>query len=209
MNEAIATMQAQEKLQEVEQLVGTLAGAENQLEAGYAKLAYLLRDVSENRYWDGFYESFGDYLDSLKSKYSLGKTSLRNYFYAAKDLGDDVTKEQLNEMGISKALALRQAKNSLGTLPPSLLTAALDPKTGAKDIKRLLYESTGEPEPGTWFDLDFSCFVTTEEKQEIQDAMKAARRIDPPINEDLKPSQQYKEVLLRFAREFLAAYGGE
>jgi len=211
MNEALMNVVAQEKLAEVETLVSKLAAAEGQLEKGYAHLAFLLRDVSENRYWDGSFKSFGEFLSQLSERYNLGKSQLYNYLSAARELNGAVTEEQLNTMGISKALALREAKNATGVIPENVLTAALDPKVTVKDIKKLLFDAgvLVKPEDGTWIDLDFSCYVTEEEKREINDAANAARHMDPPIDEKSKEFMQRKEILLRFAREFLAEYADQ
>jgi ribosomal protein S6 len=208
MTEALVNAVAQEKLAEVETLVKNLADAEGKLEIGYAKLAYLLRDVSEQRYWLGTYDSFGEFIAHISGTYNIGKSQLYNYLSTARDLGDGVTEEQLNQMGISKALALRDAKNASGTIPQNVLTAALDPKVTVKDIRKLLYDAgtITKPEDGTWCDLDFSCYVSDEERKEINDAANAARHMDPPVDEKQKDFMQRKEILLRFSREFLAAY---
>jgi hypothetical protein len=58
-------------------------------------------------------------------------------------------------------------------------------------------------------DLDYSCYVTDEERKEINDAANAARHMDPPIDEKSKEFMQRKEILLRFSREFLAAYSDD
>lgn len=207
MTQAIIDLSAKVKLEEVEMLVSNLAAAEGQLEAGYAKLAFLLQDVHEKRYWMGTYESFGGFLSHLSERFNLKKSQLYNYLSAARELGGTVTESQLNQMGISKALALREAKLASGSVPENVLTAALDPKVTVKDVKRMLFEAAvvQKPEDGRWFDLDFSCYLTPEEHQEIMDAANAARHIDPPISETLKDFMQRKEILLRFAREFLAA----
>ena len=208
MEQAIELATAQEKLAEVETLVKKLVAAENTLEQGYAKLAFLLEDVAENRYWHGTYESFGDFVTHISTTFNIGKSQLYNYRSAARDLEGAVTQEQMDTMGISKALALREARNNTGDVPQNVIEAALDPKTSVKDIKKLLFDAgqITKPEDGTWMDLDFSCYVTDSEKQEIQDAANAARHLDPPIQESLPPFVQRKEILLRFAREFLAAY---
>jgi hypothetical protein len=196
------------KLAQVEELAKKLAAAENILEQGYAKLAFLLEEVAEKRHWIGTYESFGDFVTHISESYQIGKSQLYNYRAAARDLEGAVTQEQMDTMGISKALALREAQNSTGAIPQNILTAALDQKTTVKDIKKLLYDAgtITRPEDGTWADLDYSCYCTDEERQEINDASKAARRMDPPISETLPEHVQRKEVLLRFSREFLAAY---
>ena len=141
MAEALMKVVAAEKLQETEALVAKLAAAEGQLEAGYAKLAYALQDISEHRYWQGTYKSFGEFVQHISTKYNLGKSQIYNYLATARDLGDDVTEAQLNTMGISKALALREAKNNTGTIPPAIVERALDPTITVKDIKKLLFDA--------------------------------------------------------------------
>lgn len=208
MTESEALAVSHEKLQEVESLVQQLAAAEKTLENGYAKLAFLLEDVAENRYWHGTYESFGDYIEHISNNYQIGKSQLYNYRAAARDLEGAVTPEQMDTMGISKALALREAQKSSGTIPENVLTASLDPKVTVKDIRKLLFDAGHivKPEDGTWMDLDFSCYVSDSERDEINEAANAARHVDPVVQESLAPFTQRKEILLRFAREFLAAY---
>lgn len=211
MTEILMNVVASEKLVEVETLVSKLAAAEGLLEAGYAKLAFLLRDVSEQRYWDGSYKSFGEFLNHLSDKFKLGKSQLYNYLSTARDLGGDVTEEQLNIMGISKALALREAKNTTGTIPENVLTAALDPTVTVKDIKRLLFESNHLPEleQGTWFDAEMEFYVTAEERAEILQAFDIAMKVDPPISEKQKTYGQKKEIMLRLCREFIGTWEQE
>lgn len=200
---AIAT----EKLQAVETLVKGLAEAEQKLEHGYAKLAYMLEEVAEKRYWTGTYESFGAFLDRISGEYSIGKSQLYNYRSAARDLEGSVTQDQMDTMGISKALVLREAKNSTGLIPEKALIAALEPKTTTDSLKKLLFESQNPvPLSGKWRKLDFSCYYDDDEAQEIGDAMNAARHGDPVINQKLPDHMQFKEILLRFAREFLGAH---
>ena len=209
--EALMNVVAQEKLVAAETLVKTLAAAEGQLELGYAKLAHALAEISEQRHWIGTYKSFGEFIQHISDTYNLGKSQLYSYMAAARDLGDSVTEDQMNAMGISKALALREAKNSTGIIPSVVLDRALDPAVTVKDIRKLLYDAgtITKPEDGTWCDLDFSCYCTDEERAEINDAQKAARRTDPPISESLPDHMQRKEILLRFAREFLGAHAGD
>ena len=208
---AIVSALAAEKLGEIETLVATLAGVEGQLEGGYAKLAYLLRDASENRYWEGPYKSFGEFVTHLSSKYYLGRASLYNYMSTARELGDDVTQEQLNNMGISKAMVLRDAKKEKGILPADSVSKAVESGVTVKELKKLLFEASNDfgPDDGTWMDCGFEFYASDEERALINDAANAARRIDPVIEEKGKDFMQRKEILLRFCREFLAAYADQ
>jgi hypothetical protein len=203
---------AEGKLQEVETLVSVLADAEGRLEKGYARLAFMLKEISEQRYWEPAYKSFGKFLDHLSQDFNLKKSQLYSYLSTARELGGTVTEEQLNSMGISKACVLRDTKVATGgVVADSVITAALDPKVTVEDLKKLLYDSSilTAPEDGVWMNLDFSCYVTDEEKSTIDDAANAARHLDPSIDEKMKPSAQMKEILLRWSREFLAAYSND
>lgn len=209
--EALMNVAAKAKLEEVETLVSNLAAAEGLLEAGYAKLAFLMNEVSANRYWTGTYGSFGEFLNHLSEKFNLKKSQLYNYLSVARELGGIVTEDQLNTMGISKALALREAKLTSGTVPESVIEAALNPTTTIKDVKKMLYDEGHAPKPedSSWMSLDFSCYVSDSEREEINNACNAARHTDPPISPTLKDFMQRKQILLRFAREFLGAYSGD
>lgn len=212
MNETIVTVIAQEKLTEVETLSSKLAQAEIQLEAGYAKLAFLLKDVSENRYWQGTYNSFGTFLEALQIKYHLGKSQMYNYLSTAKELAGQLDESQLNEMGISKAMVLRKAHKASGVeIPQHIVNAALDSTVTVGDLEKILYDENvmGEPEEGTWLSLNLSCYVTAEEEATIRDAFNAARHSDPPVDETAKESFQRKQILLKICQEFLAAYSSD
>jgi len=207
-SEAISIVVAQEKLAEVEKLSEKLAAAENQLEVGYAKLAFLLKEVSENRYWHGTYKNFGDFLGNLQKKFNLGKSQLYNYLSTAKEL-QQLTESELNQMGISKALVLRDVHATSGRdVPQEVVTKALDPKVTVKDLKKLLFDSGQliQPEEGIWFDLDFSGYYTEEEIATIKDAVNAARHTDPPIDEKSAEHVQRKQIFVRIASEFLGSF---
>jgi hypothetical protein len=208
MSESEALAIGLEKLAEVEDLVKRLSEAEAMLESGYAKLGFLLEEVAEARHWMGSYDSFGDFLTHISETFNIGKSQLYNYRSAVRDLRGAVSEAQLDQMGISKALALRGTQNATGTIPENVLTAALDPKVTVKDVKKLLFEAShmATPEQGTWRDADASCYFTDEEWNIVNTAANAARHIDPPVDEKLPAFMQRKEILIRIAQEFLAAY---
>lgn len=211
MNEVTDLAIASQKLEEVNKLVSHLAEAEEQLERGYGRLAFLLKEVSENRYWEGPFKSFGDYFRQLGERWQLGRAQLYNYMSVARDLDGDVTEEQLNTMGISKALVLRDAKNQNPTLPEDAMISALDPKVTVKDLKEILFTAKEQPtaEEGEWLDMEFEFMVTPSERQILESACNAARHGDPTINDKQKPSAQKKDIALKLAMEYLSAYSGD
>lgn len=209
VTEMVNVSLAQEKLDEVEKLSANLAAAEGQLEVGYARLAFLLKEVSENRYWEGTYNNFGAFLNNLQVKFKLGKSQMYNYLSTAKELQHQLGEAELNQMGISKALVLRDARAASGQdVPQKVVEQALDPKVTVKDLRRLLYDSgtLEKPEEGKWFDLDFSGYYTEEEIETLRDAANAARHTDPPISEKLAEHVQRKSIAYRWAQNFLATF---
>lgn len=207
MTEEIINAEAHAKITEVESLAAKLGAAEAQLESGYGALAVGLMEISENRYWEGMFKNFGEFMDHLTEKYRIGNRQLYNYLSTAREL-KAVTPEQLSEMGISKALVLRDAAKQSGSVNAEHVKSALDPKITVKDLKKLLFEagSTTKQEDGEWMDCEFEFYVTDEERAEIHAAANAARHMEPPISGTLKDFMQRKEILLRLVREFLSTH---
>ena len=198
-------------LSHVEHLAETLGRAETLLEKGYAEFAEALLVVQENRYWQGDHESWGEYMRFVTEKYNMGTRQVYHKLAAVKELKDDVSIGDLTEMGITKASVLADIHRNGGKLPEGAVELAKDPATTAKQLKQAMAEALhlSSPELGQWYDMGFSFVCTEEEKAELQDAEKAARRMDPPISNTLKDFEQKKQVALRFAREFLATYPSE
>ena len=208
MSEAIVVALAQTKLVEIETLAAKLGAAEAMLEAGYGELAFALKEMRDNKYWIGVYDSFGDFIAHLRDTHSLGKSQLYKYMFTASELGGIVTPEQLSAMGSSKAVALSDIKAQDGTISDAALAAAADPKVTVKELKKLLFEAnnTLPPEEGEWLDCGFEFYATTEERALLNAAANAARHTDPVTSEKLTPFMQLKDIVLKWAREYYGAY---
>jgi hypothetical protein len=199
---------AQEALGLVEELATKLGAAEGLLEAGYAQFAQALLDVQKNRYWQNEFESWGAYFAHVCEKFKLGSRQLYHKVATVKELDGVVDLSALTEMGITKASVLAKTVRGFGTLPEGIIEQAKNPETTAKELKKAIAEALHQPEipDDDWLDLEYAFYVTPEEREEIREAEKIARAIDPPISNSLKDFQQRKEVLIRFVREFLATY---
>lgn len=209
MSEAITTMTAAtEELEKVEKLATILGGTEHVLESGYAQLACAILNVQKNRYWEGRFESWGKYIEHISTKFNLGRAQLYHKVSVVKELQGVVEPKDLSEMGISKAGVLADAHKTIPALPSSVLDAARDKEVTAKELKKVLAEATHVPESSKdeWYDMGAAFYVTPDEKSELLEAERAARSIDPTISISLKPHAQMKEVMLRWAREFLSTY---
>jgi predicted small metal-binding protein len=207
MSEALMNMTAQAKLQEVEELASKLGAAESMLEVGYGQLAVGLREVADQQYWRGSYESFGQYIEHLKSTHNIGRAQLYNYLSSARVLENDVTTDELSKMGISKAMVLTKAKQGKDdSITPAALAAALDPKVSVKDLKKLLFEAGAimEPDQSSWMDCEFEFMVDDNEREVINSAISAARHTDPVTPSDIKEYAQRKDIMLKLCMAYLA-----
>lgn len=206
MSEELAT----NALNKVNELAEKLGVAEAVLEGGYAELADALLNVRENRYWEGQWESWGEYFKFVSEKHNLGRAQLYHKVAVVKELQGVIEPSVLSEIGISKSSVLADAHRASGGtgIPKELIARARDEKVTVKDLKKALAEATHAPEHEDmeWLDVNYAFYVTPEEKAEIQEAERAARGIDPPISTSIKDFMQRKEILLRFCREFLSTY---
>lgn len=199
-------------LAEIDTLISNLAAAEEGLESGYAKLGFLLTEVSEHSYWRGRYASFNEYIAAIGQKFHRGRTSLYSYFGTVRDLKDHVPAEQLAQIGIGKAQELARALKSSGVGPSAeIIKEAVKSTVSVKDVRKLLYDSKqlGESETGEWLDLDMSGFVTADQKLLILSALKSADRTDPVIQPTVKASARNIERMTRFSMEYLNSHGEE
>lgn len=205
----LTNMEASSKLEQVEVLAAKLGAAEEQIEVGYGQLATGLKEVADGKLWSGFYDSFQAFLLHLKTKYKLGRAQLYNYLSTARELDGDVSADQLSQMGISKAMVLRDAKKGGDGLAQESIAAALDPKVSVKELKELLFKAgvlLPEDATNSYFDLEFAFMVNEDEKLTLNAAISAAMHTDPPTNGDAKPSAQKKDIAMKWAMSYLSEH---
>jgi hypothetical protein len=207
MSDEIRNVPADERLEAVRHRAECLAVADKDVEKGYAQLGLMIFEVAELQLWRLHHETFRDYLRSLAmvSKKSAGV--LHQYFLTVRDLIDTFTPAQLEVIGITKAIRLRAAKDYAIVLPAAVVSAALDPLVSVKDLKKVIGEALKMPEEdGDWMDLDAAFYVSAEERATIEDAINAAEHCDPVTKRTISASMQRKDIVLKWAQEFLATY---
>lgn len=203
----IVSSEAVNFLSQVTSLLDGLVAAEIKIESGYAKLGYMLSEVSEKGYWRASYDSFGDYIAELSTRFHRGRTQLYNYMSTVKELRPYLDETQLNNMGIAKAGELAKSVRQSGFPPDAETMEKIGaPSTTLKDVRKLLFESA---EPNTddrsWFDLG-GISVSADERKVIESAFNAAWHTDPVVAQNLKESVRIKEAILRMSMEYLAGY---
>ena len=215
MNESIVSdSMAYAKLNDVDVLAAKLGAAESLLEEGYAQFASVLLDVQENLYWqlldiDGApCPSWGAYIAHIVEKFHMGKAQLYHKIAVCRQLKGVVAEKDLTDMGISKASVLADVHRATGKVTAEAVAAAKRDGVTVKDLKTALAQESHLPEQesGEWLDLNMAFYVNAEEKATIQDAITAARQMDPPVSNTIKDFQQRKEIMIRLASEFLSTY---
>lgn len=197
-------------LSQVKQQAGALAETDAESERGYAHLGVMLLEVAEMQFWRIHHDTFRDYLRAVAmvSKKSAGQ--LHQYFLTVRDLIDTFTAKQLEEMGITKAIRLRAAKDYALVLPPDVVAAALDPKISVKELKKIISTALKMPEEdGDWMDLECEFMVTPEQRATLEQAIEIAMHTEPLTKPTIAKSAQMLDVMIKFAQEFMGAHCGD
>jgi len=204
------TVNADDALRVVTDHATAMAEVDNQGERGYAHLGWLLLEVAEMQYWRVRYATFREYLRSIAAVSKKTPEVLQRYFLTVRDLSDTFTASQLEEMGISKAMKLRQAKDYAIVLPQTIVDAALDSKITVKDLHKLIFTTLRMPEEeGDWMDLDFAFMVTPEQRALFEQAIDVAMHTEPLTKSTISKSAQMLDIMTKFAQEFLGAHSGD
>jgi hypothetical protein len=197
-------------LNQVKHQAITMAETEDECERGYAHLGWMLLEVADMQYWRVQHETFRDYLRAVAMVSKKTPETLHRYFLTVRDLSDTFSAAQLESMGISKAMKLRQAKDYAIVIPSVIINAALDSTVTIKELKKLISTTLRMPEDeGDWFDLGAEFYVSPEERATIEDAMKAAEHCDPITKKTISISMQRKDIVLKWCMNFLADYSPE
>lgn len=194
----------------VDSLLVQIHSSESILRRDFAQLGTLLLRIRTKKYWQEWgFESFGGYIDSIKDKISKGRTQLYGYISVADKLLPFIDSEDLGDMGISKATLLAQSVSKTGRAPAdSILEAAKNPNVDAAELKSMLFtnENPESGQLGKYYDFG-GCYLTVDERAELEQAFEIAKHTDPIIPNDWPSHVQIKEIMLRFAREFVSTYG--
>lgn len=207
MNEPI---NADEHLDAVLKKAVVLAHTEGECERGYAALGGMLFAVAELQLWRVRHETFRDYLRAvaLVSKKSAGQ--LHQYFLTVRDLSDTFTLDQLEQIGITKAIRLRAAKDYAIVIPQVVVLAALDPKVTVKELQKVISVTLKMPdEEGDWMDLEMEFMVTAEQRALFEQAIDVVMHTDPVTKSTISKSAQMLDIMTKFAQEFLGAHSGD
>ncbi len=201
---------AEYKLNAVTNMSLILAANETANESGYATLGWMLFEVASLQFWRVNHNTFRDYLRSVAatSKKSVGQLHL--YFLTVRDLSDTFALAQLESMGITKAIQLRNAKEYAIVLPQVIVQAALDTKVTVKELQKIISITLKMPEEeGDWMDLEMEFMVTAEQRALFEQVIDVAIHTDPITKSTISKSAQMLDIMTKLAQEFLGAHSGD
>lgn len=198
---------------EIDIVLSTIQSSETSLASNYIKLGLLLSEIKQNKYWLMWnYESFGDYIDSVRETIHRGRTQLYHIISVTETLLPQVGKDFLQEIGVTKAIALKKYISTTGKqLPQELIEFAKNEENGVEELKAEVFKTsnpTSVEYKGTYFDFG-GCYLEDEELKTVKQAINTAMRVDPIISKELPEYARRKEVLLRFAMEFISSNAQE
>lgn len=195
---------------QVQQRAEDMAKQEDILERGYARLGFMLMEVSEMRYWKIHHNTWREYLKELSIVSHKSPGQLMLYFNAVRDLSDTFNIEQLESMGISKAVRLRSAKDYAIVLPPTIIEAALNPNVTVKELKKVISTTLKMPEEtGDYMDLEMEFMVTPEQRAFVEQVINVAMHTEPLTKSTISKSAQMFDVFEKLGMEYLGAHNGD
>lgn len=188
-----------------------MAALDRECEAGYAQLGWRLLEVAQMQYWRLSFDRWDDYLKSVAVLAKKTPAQLKQYFLTVRDLSDSFSIQQLENMGITKAIRLRQAKDYALVLPSVIINSALDPKVTAKDLKKIIDTTLKMPvdDDSDWMDCEMEFIVTPEQRATIDQAIDVAMHTEPLTKQHISKSAQMLDVMMKFAQEFLGSHFGD
>jgi len=196
-------------LRAIDRDAAKLGASSSGLERGFAALGFSILEVAEMHYWEVHYDTFREFLNAVAPKCGRSVDQLRRYFLTVRDLSDLFSRDQLETIGITKAMQLRQVKDYAIVLPPRVVLAALSPEATAKDLRKVIHDELKFPEDdqeGEWVDYEAEGYVDAERKAIIDMGIYAAMHTEPVIQVNISKSAQMMEVLWRFAAEYASSH---
>lgn len=211
--ESIQYVNAGDALGLVNKHAREMADVDAKQERGYAHLGRLLLEVSDLQLWRVQYETFRDYLATVSEISKRTVAQLQRYFLTVRDLSDCFSLDDLEAMGITKAMMLRAAKDYAIILPDTVVQAALDQKVTSKELKKIIGVALKMPsdnaDPLDWHDWEFEGPCTEEQVTTIDAAIEAAIHTEPLIKSTLLRPAQMMEILYRLSMEYLSSHTGD
>jgi hypothetical protein len=191
---------------EIDSILLSIRNQELTLATSHARLGWKLLKVQKQQHWKQWgFESFGKYIDSVKTYIHRGRASIYNCISVAEKLLPSISEKDLDHMGISRAQELaRFVKQSGRSVPEHLLNLALDDSKRIEELHVAVLEELHEKQDpkGSWHDVG-GFYALPEEKKELEQAYNHAKNM-LQLGSDAPEHQVRKEIILAWARDFVS-----
>lgn len=203
-------LDAQKTNEQIDQLASLIQTQERTVSSSWVRLGSLAHKVRQKKYWQVYgHHSFGAFVASLEPKIKRKRSQVYLCITVVETLGSQISENELEEMGISRANELKKYVKQSGKLVPgTLLQTALDPEKDVDNLRAEVADALHKSpdEKGKWYDFG-GFYVSNDEKLLIDDTVDLAKTTDPVIPHDIPEHAQKKEVMLRFCMEYQSTYG--
>jgi hypothetical protein len=196
-------------LARVDALLDNARNGREFLERTFMDIAIALDEVETSKAWLLVSHSYDGYIKGCEGRFGKSRTQLYGYRAVAKNLLPAVSKEQLLEMGISKAMPLAQyAKQKSGKVSDHLIGQALNPEVGVEEFRAEIAAASHTPldEKGKWYEPFGGFYVSPEERAEFERVIALARE-QASIPEDCPEWFQKKLIAQAMVMELLSSWG--
>ena len=195
--------------EEIEGLLDSIQAHQIRLATNYVQLGAAMLKAQDRKLWiDWEFRSWGSFVVYVCKKIGRERSQLYAVVSTTQLLLSSVSENDLNAIGISKAQELaRFVKQSGRSVPDSLLELAKNETTTVEQLHAAVLEELHEKgeSKGKWHEFG-GFYCTTDEWKEIEQARRAAMAVDPPIPDTDPDHVIRREVVLKWAREFVSSY---
>ena len=116
--------------EDIDELLGQIAGHEIKLARSYARLGGFLREVKNQQYWIAYgYDRFSSYLEFVRGRIGRERSQVYAILSVAEALLPLMTESELETVGITKAHELRRLVGQGGNVRAEIL----DPEDQTED----------------------------------------------------------------------------
>jgi hypothetical protein len=210
-------IRARELQKHIDKTLSLIEDGHKEYIQGIARLGTYLLEVRSKKFWllwvseEGEpHSSFGGYLKSIQNRVDKGRTQLYQTISVAERLLPQVSENDIELMGITKASVLAQRVKQTGKLTPRLIATATDPHVTIEELRGevLAGKEPVAADKEKYHDLG-GFYATDDEWTEVQRGFEIARRSDPPVQPNWPESVQKKVIILKLVQEFLAGHEAE
>lgn len=203
---------AKELQSEIEKALENAKESYARLMRSFARLGNVLLEVRSKYFWRLYgYDTWGAYMASIETQAKKSHTQLHSYITVAEKLNPYLEENQIETMGISKAMELARIPKFFGVAPSKeLIEYAINSDITTSELRGEIYKKyqLSEEDKGKYFDLG-PVLVTPEQKALILKVFDLAPKVDPPFDISWPDMVIKTQTILRMCEECESSWSQE